>query len=103
MEGAIMKRKVLFIGGPFDGKRKTVDDELEVVEVDDLPDWKIDDYLNFEKEVAESFHGPTCRRYLYVKERLQGEEGVWEMYRWRGLSADDMISRLLANYGGQNG
>jgi hypothetical protein len=87
----------LFIGGPSDGKRQIVKEDLEVVTVDYI--------AGYNRFFVDSTLPPTemFKTTRYLKTKFAGESRTFTIYRWCELDVDDMIGMLLQNYRGKNG
>ncbi len=92
--------RLLFVGGPVDGQRKEVHIGRYFVFVAVPCDPLTKQALEASRDACglDMVIGPQSITCEYHRERIRGIHGEWSVMLYQGLTADDMINGLMANY-----
>ena len=80
----------IFVGGPADGRRQTLDHLPYSIKVPVAPPLRIDAPVEDTRSFSEAEYIPISW------EQVPRSDSV--LYAWRGLTSDEILFRLITNY-----
>lgn len=92
------KKMALFVGGPFDGTRRVVENNQRRISLHAYPH----DLMNFVDTGSISFEEDVDTAH-YVRHPIAGQEKEWLIYGPEGWTVDEVFGHLFKNYFGQIG
>ncbi len=94
-----MSHPVVFVGGPKDGLRLTLQELIPTMHFDHLDSRRVLSWAELTMETPQL----PIRRLTYNLQRFRGEEAVHAYYQFDGMTGDQAIESLLANYRPERG